>query len=138
MKLSSKKIKGYKPLHDVSLSDTRWKAEAICRSQDTSIFFSTPKSDSTIIALSICKRCPVRKQCFYEALQYGYDGIWGGSTPDQRQVLISVYLDSDLSNLTQKAADEMLVMVDKIGRTKATALADIYNSQQSYMETHVK
>jgi len=131
------KIKGYKRLEDVSYNDTKWKTNALCSDQDLSIFFATPKSTSTITAMSICKRCPVRFECFYESLQYGYEGTWGGSTVEQRQVLIKTYIDSDLSNLNKENAKEMFSMVDKIGRTKGTAMADIYNHQNYYMEKHV-
>ena len=137
MTTPQKKIKGYKNLEEVSFSETQWKSKASCVDKDLSIFFATPKSDTTLVAFSICKKCPVRFQCFYEALEYGYEGTWGGTTVDQRQVLILTYLDSDLSNLNKTNAQQMLSMADKIGRTKSTALADIYNYHNYDMEKHV-
>jgi hypothetical protein len=137
MNSPQKKIKGYKNLEAVSFSDTAWKSSALCSDKDLSIFFATSKSDTTLTAISICKRCPVRFQCFYEALEYGYDGTWGGSTVDQRQVLIRSCLDSDLSNLNKTTAEQMFSLVDKIGRTKSAATVDIYNYQKYDMEKHV-
>lgn len=123
------RIRGHKDMNDVSLSDMKWKDNALCADKELSIFFASPKSDTTITAISICKSCTVRKECFYEAMSYGYDGVWGGSTLDQRQAIIINYLNSDLTDLTRDQSDHLLTYVDKIGRTKNTALADIHNSQ---------
>jgi len=37
--------------------------------------------------LQICATCPVRGQCLTEALKQGEEGIWGGTTHQQRQAL---------------------------------------------------
>ena len=121
-------------MEDVSLSDMRWKDRASCADKELSLFFSSPKSDSTIIAFSICKSCPVRAECFYEALIYGYDGTWGGSTFDQRHAVIVSYLDSDLSNLNKSNVQDLIKVVDQIGKTKNTALSDIHNSKLNITE----
>lgn len=112
----------------------RWKDKALCADKDLSLFFASPKSDSTALAFSICKSCPVRSECFHEALVYGYDGTWGGSTLDQRRAIIVSHLDSDLSNLNKSNVNDLIKVVDKIGRTKNTALTDIYNSTIHHME----
>jgi hypothetical protein len=127
------KTKGLRDINDVSLSQTRWKDKASCKDKDTSLFFTTPKSDEAIVAMSICKSCPVRPDCFYESLQYGYDGIWGGSNLDQRLAVIAVMLDYDLTYLTKELSDSYLQYIDRIGKTKNTAIADLihYTSSSS-------
>lgn len=121
------KTKGLRDINDVSLSQTRWKENASCKDKDTSLFFATPKSDEAIIATSICKSCSVRADCFYEAMQYGYDGIWGGSNMDQRLAIIAIMLDYNLVNLTKELSDSYLLLIDRIGKTKNTAIADLIN-----------
>jgi hypothetical protein len=128
------KIKGYRSIDDVSLSDMGWKDRSACADKELSIFFASPKSDVTTVAISICKTCPVRQECFYEAITYGYDGVWGGSTYDQRRALIINFLDSDLTNLTKKLSNELVSIVDFIGKTKNTALHSLQNIKTQTME----
>lgn len=37
-------------------------------------------------AKEVCARCPVRKFCLTEAMRSGTDGVWGGTTPDEREL----------------------------------------------------
>jgi len=119
------KIKGHKDMSSISYREMSWRDNAACSTVDTNVFFSTPKSPTVHQALSICKSCPVRKECFYEAVLYGYDGIWGGSTLEQRFVLISYSLDGSLANFDRQKSDTLFSYVDKIGITKNAALADL-------------
>ncbi len=128
------KIKGYKSLEDVSLSEMHWKDKALCSDKELSLFFSSPKSDSTLIAFSICKSCPVRAECLYEAFTYGYDGTWGGSTLDQRQAIVISYFDANVTNIKFSQLQSIIQVVDKIGKTKNLALIDINNSKLNLME----
>jgi WhiB family redox-sensing transcriptional regulator len=131
------KTKGLRNLTEVTLSETRWKEKASCKDKDTNLFFATPKSDESIIATAICKSCPVRAECFYEALQFGYDGIWGGSNADQRTAIIGVMLDYNLSNLTKELSDSLIHLVDEIGKTKNSALADLINYKSTITDDYV-
>jgi hypothetical protein len=123
----SRKIKGVKDISSVSLQEMSWRDNAACKSQNTSIFFVTPKSTHIRNVIPICQSCPVRQECFYESMIYGYTGIWGGSTEEQRHVLIKHKLNSDLTSFDRQSSDYLLSLVDKIGKTKSTALADILN-----------
>ena len=127
----SPKTKGLRDLSDVSLSESSWKTKAACKDKETSLFFSTPKSDQAIVAMAICRSCPVRAECFYESLQYGYYGIWCGSNLDQRLAIIAVMLNYDLSSLTRELSDSYLQYIDRIGRTKNTAIADLVHYKSS-------
>ena len=131
------KIKGLKNLSDVVLSQVSWKDKAICKTKEVSIFFANPKSNETNLAVSICKSCPVRQDCFYEAIQYGYDGIWGGSTAEQRQSIIAVMMDSNIVDLKKETSDTLLSYVDIIGKTKNTAAADLINIKLSQLDPNV-
>ena len=128
------KIKGYRNIEDVSLSEMGWKDRALCSDKELSLFFAPSKSDVTTVAISICQSCPVRQQCFYEAISYGYDGVWGGSTYDQRRALIINLLDSDLTNLTKEVSNYLVSIVDTVGKTKNTALSSLQNIKTYKME----
>jgi hypothetical protein len=41
-------------MNDVSLSDMKWKDNALCSDKELSIFFASPKSDTTLTAISVC------------------------------------------------------------------------------------
>jgi len=62
-----------------------WVQAAACRREDPEIFFPAGNRDSyTNIALGVCQRCPVIRACYEAALANGFDGIWGGTTADER------------------------------------------------------
>lgn len=121
------KVSGYRDINDVSLNEMFWKDKALCKDEHTSVYFSGPKSKETTTALAICSTCPVRLDCFYEAIQYGYDGVWGGSTYDQRYAIIKHLLNFNIVELTKEKCFIFLRYVDQIGRTKQTAAADLHN-----------
>jgi WhiB family transcriptional regulator, redox-sensing transcriptional regulator len=58
-----------------------------CTSADPDLFFPESGAD-TSYARSICRSCPVRRQCLDYALESGQKhGIWGGMTESQRRRL---------------------------------------------------
>jgi WhiB family transcriptional regulator, redox-sensing transcriptional regulator len=67
-----------------------WRAASACLNTDPDVFFpvavgTATASKQTARALRICHGCPVRQQCLDFAMQSGEkDGIWGGTTPEQR------------------------------------------------------
>lgn len=128
------KIKGYKQMSSIDYKDMSWRDNAACSQVSTDIFFATPKSPAIHQALSICKKCPVRKDCFYESILYGYDGIWGGATQEQRTALVSHMLDGNLNGFDKSKSDQIFEYVDKIGITKNTALADLLNYKYNLSE----
>lgn len=38
-------------------------------------------------ALKYCRRCPALRKCLSYALTHAVDGVWGGTTPEQRDEL---------------------------------------------------
>lgn len=131
------KIKGVRNPFSITPSEMKWRDKAACIEQPKDKFFATPKSTTINYALAICKNCPVRSDCFYESMQFNYDGVWGGSTHEQRLVLIRTFLESDLTQLDREKSDSLLTYVDKIGITKNAALADIINDYDKEPNTNV-
>lgn len=57
---------------------------------DPEIFFpvkTTVIEDTTVLAKAICGKCPVKLDCLSHGLHHEKDGIWGGTTPNERQSL---------------------------------------------------
>lgn len=74
--------------------EPNWKLAAACRSrEDKYIFFPTSKNEATTpFAKSICKRCPVKTQCFiYAWTEQIDDGIFGGTDEWQRREMKALF-----------------------------------------------
>ncbi len=76
--------------------DTDWQDYAACKGMGNDVFFpeESHNSSSTIYnkALSICRGCPVSRQClmyamYWEEGQFRRFGVFGGLTPRQRDQL---------------------------------------------------
>jgi WhiB family redox-sensing transcriptional regulator len=66
-----------------------WQDSAACAEVDGDLFFpeSVPSSAS-LLALALCRTCPVTVECLRVAMTEGIDvGIWGGLTSVQRKKL---------------------------------------------------
>ena len=66
-----------------------WRAESACLNTDPDVFFpvavGSAASKQVERAMRICADCTVRQQCLDFAIRSGEkDGIWGGTTPDER------------------------------------------------------
>jgi hypothetical protein len=57
-----------------------WKDNADCLGLDTNIFFDKYEEDmqSRLMVDSLCKTCPVMRQCFAVGVSSKEWGIWGG------------------------------------------------------------
>ncbi|MGA4896714.1 WhiB family transcriptional regulator [Streptomyces griseoincarnatus] len=66
------------------LPDDEWRALAACSTADEASFFkATPD-----VAKQVCRRCPVRGECLYDAVQADPPiGVWGGLTRAERRRL---------------------------------------------------
>jgi len=68
---------------------SNWRAESACLNTDPDVFFpvavGTAAGKLVTRALRICDGCPVKQQCLDYAMRSGEkDGIWGGTTPEER------------------------------------------------------
>jgi WhiB family redox-sensing transcriptional regulator len=66
-----------------------WRAASACLDTDPDVFFpvavGSAASKQVERAMRICAGCTVRQQCLDFAIRSGEkDGIWGGTTPDER------------------------------------------------------
>lgn len=73
--------------------DEHWTDFAICRGADPDLFFPIGYAGHVLeeqqaAAKNICAHCPVQAECLDWALRAGEpDGIWGGTTPEERRYL---------------------------------------------------
>ena len=59
--------------------DGHWGERAACLGQASELFFPEYESQAKIIAKAYCQDCPVKVECYEEALRTkALDGIWGG------------------------------------------------------------
>ncbi|KAB2348408.1 WhiB family transcriptional regulator [Actinomadura rudentiformis] len=74
-------------------NEDHWTDRAICRGADPDLFFPIGYSAEVLQeqqrqAKEICGNCPVTADCLSWALKVGEpDGIWGGTTPEERRHL---------------------------------------------------
>lgn len=71
---------------------TNWRHQAACLDEDPELFFPVsdvgPGARQVAEAKAVCARCPVRSECLTYAMDNGLnDGIFGGTTARERQVL---------------------------------------------------
>ena len=71
-------------------SATNWRSAAACLLADPDLFFpissAGPAERQIARAKTICAGCQVRRECLEFALSQGLAyGIWGGTTPEDRQ-----------------------------------------------------
>ncbi|HVB26442.1 MAG TPA: WhiB family transcriptional regulator [Mycobacteriales bacterium] len=72
--------------------DPSWRTDGLCLRQDPELFFPNSAEDPAP-ALAVCARCPVRAPCLAAALDSGEpDGVWGGTTPEERRPMRTVWL----------------------------------------------
>ncbi|MEV4175896.1 WhiB family transcriptional regulator [Nonomuraea sp. NPDC049709] len=74
-----------------------WATRAACKDADPGLFFPFTwdglATETLDQARRICHACPVRAACLDWALRTGEpDGVWGGTTPDERRSLRARHL----------------------------------------------
>lgn len=72
-----------------------WQQEGLCRKEDPETFFldynlrGSEKKRKIEKARSICKECPVRKECLNHALTAPeIYGVWGGLSEEERILIL--------------------------------------------------
>jgi WhiB family redox-sensing transcriptional regulator len=65
-----------------------WMSRGACRHEDPELFFpiavTGPAMQQVSAAKTVCGRCPVQASCLSYALETRQDGIWGGTTGEER------------------------------------------------------
>jgi len=66
-----------------------WMSRGACRQADPELFFpiavTGPAARQAEAAKAVCGPCAVRANCLSYALEAMPEGIWGGTTPDERR-----------------------------------------------------
>ena len=66
-----------------------WMSRGACQRADPELFFPVaakgPALQQAEAAKAVCGRCAVRPSCLAYALETMQDGIWGGTTSDERR-----------------------------------------------------
>ncbi len=66
-------------------TDQDWRAEGLCSKSDPDLWFAVGALEHKL-AKSICRSCPVRRDCLAYAMEAPIDhGIWGGFTERERR-----------------------------------------------------
>lgn len=74
-----------------------WRQEAACRDMNPNLFFPSEKANRQIkAAKAICRGCFCRTQCLEYALETDSEGIWGGTTYDERAIISDILSSSDV------------------------------------------
>lgn len=62
------------------MAKEEWKLEAKCLNLDTNMFFDKYEEDVDLRSAidSLCKSCPVQRQCLANAVSRQEWGVWGG------------------------------------------------------------
>ncbi|MBK5308318.1 MAG: WhiB family transcriptional regulator [Frankiaceae bacterium] len=76
-----------------SLTPERWVRQALCVTRPINPDAFHPgkrtRRSEVAAALALCAQCPVRGQCLQNALDHEDPwGIWGGTTEEQRAVML--------------------------------------------------
>jgi WhiB family transcriptional regulator, redox-sensing transcriptional regulator len=65
-----------------------WMAQGACQQEDPELFFPIAAGSVGLLQISaakaICQGCAVRAPCLSYGLATRQDGIWGGTTPEER------------------------------------------------------
>src|ERR1700728_1059128 len=68
-----------------------WMSRGACQSEDPAVLFAVPTRGRALgevnAAKAVCRACAVRAACLSFGLQTSQDGIWGGTTPEERRAL---------------------------------------------------
>lgn len=59
-----------------------------CADEDPELFFPEPGQVAQIgTAKAVCMSCPIRTACLSYALRHGVEGVWSGTTEDERRAM---------------------------------------------------
>lgn len=68
----------------INLARTGWLLKAFCRGANPDLFFASGNEEA---AKAYCARCSVITPCLKMATDEKLDGVWGGTTEDERKAL---------------------------------------------------
>jgi WhiB family transcriptional regulator, redox-sensing transcriptional regulator len=79
------------PSSDAATGRFSWMSRGACQNEDPELFFPVTTYGAALrqvnAAKAVCRACAVRAACLSFGLQTSQDGIWGGTTPEERRAL---------------------------------------------------
>ncbi len=71
-----------------NVHNTDWMEKAACTEVMPELFFPlSPKDTQQInLAKQVCQECVVLNDCYVYSLNVNVDGVWAGTTPEQRKI----------------------------------------------------
>jgi len=66
-----------------------WMSRGACRREDPELFFPISDGAAHLVAAAkaVCQACSVRASCLAFAVETRQDGVWGGTTSDERHAM---------------------------------------------------
>ena len=101
-----------------------WMSRGACHGEDPELFFPVATNGAAVhqitAAKAACARCPVRAICLAYAVTTRQEGIWGGTTPDERRALRE-YADSPVPPQTRPARPASITVAQHGGQSAMPA-----------------
>lgn len=76
---------------DDAVRSMDWMSQGACQREDPELFFPIaaggPALEQIRTAKRVCLCCPVRPECLSFGLKTTQDGIWGGTTREERSAM---------------------------------------------------
>jgi WhiB family redox-sensing transcriptional regulator len=74
---------------DNAFASAGWMSQGACRHEDPELFFPISDGAAHLVAAAkaVCQACSVRASCLAFAVETRQDGIWGGTTSDERHAI---------------------------------------------------
>jgi WhiB family redox-sensing transcriptional regulator len=70
---------------------SRWMPRGACQAEDPELFFPIAMTGPAVrqigLAKAICSRCEVHEPCLSYAVTTRQDGVWGGTTREERMAM---------------------------------------------------
>ena len=81
---------------DAGVRSLGWVARGACQHEDPELFFPIAAGSAGLsqinAAKAVCRGCAVRAACLSYGLQTRQDGIWGGTTTEERGAIRQAHL----------------------------------------------
>ena len=122
-----------------------WAGEGICREVDPELFFpSSPNEYTNAKAKAVCAKCPVVAACLEWALDNEHHGVWGGTSPGEREQfrkspwfasgLREIPTDREADRLASRELDRKIHNLRRGGMTHAEVAVSLGMSHGAVMK----
>jgi WhiB family redox-sensing transcriptional regulator len=100
-----------------------WMERAACTEVFPELFFPiSPKETQQInLAKQVCQQCPVLDDCYVYAINVNVDGIWAGTTTEQRKMsrkqlrIVPIQIEETYRHLKQTERKQSVTTNNHVG-----------------------